>query len=169
MVRMNFRRAIRHLLTTHGSVRRAFDQDTLRVIETAIKVCNAEHVGEVCFAVEGALHITALFRGVSPRERAIGVFSRLRVWDTEYNNGVLIYVLLADRAVEIVADRGVHAKVGSHEWQSICHAMERAFGHAAYRDGAVEGIEAVARHLKRHYPATGPNREDPIAGAPVML
>ncbi|MFX1674874.1 TPM domain-containing protein [Paraburkholderia sp. A2WS-5] len=165
---MEIMRIVRHLLTTHWRVRRAFPRATLTAIGQAIKVCDAGHVGEVCFAVEGALHSGHLFRRQSARDRAIEVFSQLRIWDTEHNNGVLIYVLLADRAVEIVADRGVHAKVVPQEWQAICHVMEAAFRRGAYCDGAVKGIEAVAAHLKKHYPATGPNRDE-LPDAPVVL
>jgi uncharacterized membrane protein len=153
---MDARRALKHLLTTHAALARAFDRDALRAIEAAVVSCNAEHVGEVCFAVEGALHSAALWRNQSPRERALDVFARLRVWDTEHNNGVLIYVLFADRAVEIVADRAVHARVGAREWQAICDAMQEAFARGAYREGAVNGIQAVGQHLKRHYPVVEP-------------
>jgi uncharacterized membrane protein len=165
---MELTRIVRHLLTTHWMVRRAFPHTTLMAIGQAIRACNAAHVGEVCFAVEGALHSAHLFRGQSPRERAIEVFSQLRVWDTEHNNGVLIYVLLADRAVEIVADRGVHARVGATGWQEICESMEAAFRSGAYRDGAVHGIQAVANHLTKHYPAAGPDRDE-LPDAPVVL
>jgi uncharacterized membrane protein len=165
---MDIKRIVRHLLTTHWAVRRVFPQDTLVAIEHAIKACDAGHAGEVCFAVEGALRSAALFHGQSARDRAIEVFSQLHVWDTEHNNGVLIYVLLADRAVEIVADRGVHAKVDSQEWQAICHAMEAAFRGGAFRDGAVTGIQTVAQHLKKHYPAIGPDRDE-LPDVPVVL
>ncbi|PMS18346.1 hypothetical protein C0Z18_17365 [Trinickia dabaoshanensis] len=164
---MNARRIVRHLLTTHSTLSRAFDRDTLRSIEAAVVSCNAQHVGEVCFAVEGALHSAALLRDQSPRERGIEVFAQLRVWDTEYNNGVLIYVLLADRAVEIVADRAVHARVGIQEWQAICDAMQAAFGRGAYRDGALNGIRAVGQHLQRHFPVSGPGR-DPMPSVHVI-
>lgn len=160
-------RIVKHWLTTRWQVGRAFNRATLFEIETAAQVCHAEHVGEVCFAIEGALHSGALLRGESPAERAIEVFSQLRVWDTEHNNGVLIYVLLADRAVEIVADRGVHARVGADEWEAICRAMEQAFRRGAYRDGAIEGIRAVAQHLARHYPPSASGR-DQLAGARVV-
>lgn len=165
---MNIKRIVRHLLATHGRVSTVFPRDTLSAIEKAIKACDAGHVGEVRFAVEGALHSTALFNGQSARDRAVEVFSQLRMWDTEHNNGVLIYVLLADRDVEIVADRGVHAKVGTQEWQTICHAMEEAFRQGAYRDGAVSGIEAVAQHLKRHFPAY-PDARNELPDVPAVL
>ena len=165
---MDIRRIVRHLLTTHWMVRRAFSRDTLAAIGKAIKACDAGHAGEVCFAIEGALHSAALLREQSARERAIEVFSQLQIWDTEHNNGVLIYVLLADHAVEIVADRGVHKRVGAAEWQAICHAMEEAFRRGAYHDGAVEGVQAVAQHLTKHYPASGPNRDE-LPNVPIVL
>ncbi|MFM0085232.1 TPM domain-containing protein [Paraburkholderia sediminicola] len=165
---MDIKRIVRHLFTTHGKVNTAFPRDTLIAIEKAIKACDAEHVGEVCFAIEGALHSAALFNGQSARDRAVEVFSQLRVWDTEYNNGVLIYVLLADRGVEIVADRGVHAKVDPQEWMTICHAMGEAFRQEAYRDGAISGIQATAQLLKRHFPAHR-NTANELPDTPAIL
>ena len=153
-------RIVKHWLTTRWRVDRAFNRADLYAIEEAVQTCNAGLVGEICFVIEGALDSAALFRDQSPGERAIEVFSQLRIWDTEHNNGVLIYVLLADHAVEIVADRGVNARVGADEWQAICHAMEAAFRRGAYRDGAIEGIRAVAQHLARHYPANTSGRDE---------
>jgi uncharacterized membrane protein len=165
---MNIKRIVGHLFTTRGKVNRAFPRDTLIAIEQAIRICDAEHVGEVCFAIEGALHSTALFNGQSARERAVDVFSQLRVWDTEHNNGVLIYVLLADRDVEIVADRGVHARVGAQEWQTICHTMEEAFRQGTYREGAISGVQAVAQLLKRHFPACRDSANE-LPDSPAIL
>ena len=150
---MNFKRIVKHLMTTHGQVRRAFPPSTLLAIEQAIKTGEAAHVGEIRFAVEGALDGLPLFKGQSPRERAIEVFSQQRVWDTEHNNGLLIYLLLADRAVEIVADRGIHAKVSSQEWSNVCRQMETAFRQENYEAGVVRGIQAVTQHLVAHFPA----------------
>jgi uncharacterized membrane protein len=112
---MNIKRIARHLMATHWQVNRAFPRRTLIAIEKSIQASETAHVGEIRFVVEGALDGTPLFKGQSARERAIDVFSQLRIWDTEHNNGVLIYLLLADRDVEIVADRGIHSKVGSLE------------------------------------------------------
>jgi uncharacterized membrane protein len=103
--------------------------------------------------VEGALPIEALLTSMSARERAIDVFSQLRVWDTEHNNGVLIYLLLADRDVEIVADRGMHARVRAAEWETICQSMEVNFRLGRYEVGVLEGVEQVSELLKRHFPA----------------
>ena len=106
--------------------------------------------------------------GLSARERAIEVFSQLRIWDTEHNNGVLIYLLLADRDVEIVADRGIHSKVGLEEWEKICRTMETAFKQANYEGGVVSGIQAVTQHLIKHYPAVRDGQNE-LLDKPVVL
>ena len=165
---MNITRIARHLLATPWQVKRAFPSRTLHAIEQAIKASEAKHIGEIRFAVEGALHSTALFKGQSARERAIEVFSELRVWDTEHNNGVLIYLLLADRAVEVIADRGVHAKVGSHAWEKICRKMETAFKQMNYEAGVVSGIQAIAQYLVEHFPAVGDDHNE-LPDKPVVL
>jgi uncharacterized membrane protein len=165
---MNIKRIAKHLLMTHWQVNRAFPRQTLIAIEKAIKASETAHVGEIRFAVEGALDGTPLFKGQSASARAMEVFSQLRVWDTEHNNGVLIYLLLADRNVEVVADRGIHAKVGSHEWEKICRTMETAFRQAKYEWGAVSGIQAVTQHLVEHFPAVGGERNE-LPDRPVVL
>ncbi|MEK6211993.1 MAG: TPM domain-containing protein [Pseudomonadota bacterium] len=165
---MNIKRILRHLLLTHWQVNRAFPSDTLVAIDRAIKASEAAHAGEICFAVEGALDGTPLFKGQSARERAIEVFSQLRIWDTEHDNGVLIYLLLADRDVEIVADRGIHAKVGLEEWEKICRTMETAFKQANYEGGVVSGIQAVTQHLMKHFPASGAGQNE-LPDKPVVL
>jgi uncharacterized membrane protein YgcG len=165
---MNRKRIARHLMMTHWRVNRVFPGDTLNAIDRAIKASEAGHVGQIRFAVEGALDIVPLFKGQSTRERAIDVFSHLRIWDTEHNNGVLIYLLLADRAVEIVADRGIHTKVGSQEWEKICREMEIAFQQEDYEEGVVRGIQAVSQHLVRHFPPGGDDRNE-LPDKPVVL
>ena len=155
-------------MATRWIVKRAFPRDTLTAIDKAIKASEAMHRGEIRFAVEGALHIEPLLRGQTARERAIDVYSQLRVWDTEHNNGILIYLLLADRDVEIVADRGVDAKVGPEEWGKICRKMEAAFRTADYEGGVVAGIQEVTRHLVRHFPPIGGDRNE-LPDKPVVL
>lgn len=157
---MNIKRILNHLVMTHWQVKRAFPPETLIAIEQAIKASEAAHAGEVRFVVEGALDSALLFKGQSAKERAVDVFSQLRIWDTAHNNGVLIYLLLADRDVEIVADRGIHAKAGSQEWQSICRQMEAEFKNANYKRGVVSGIQAVTQHLIKHFPAVGGDRNE---------
>jgi uncharacterized membrane protein len=165
---MNIKRIAKHLMMTHWQVKRAFPRHTLIAIEQAIKASETAHVGEIRFAVEGALDVAPLFKGQSARERAIDMFSQLRVWDTEHNNGVLIYLLLADRDVEIIADRGIHAKVGSQEWVQICRTMETAFKQANYEGGVVSGIQAVTRHLVGHFPAYSAGQNE-LPDKPVVL
>ena len=157
---MDLARIARHLLFSERRVRRAFPAATLAAIESAIKASEAMHTGEVRFAVEGALEGTPLYGGQSPRERAIDVFSALRIWDTENNNGILIYLLLADRDVEIVADRGIAAKIAQAEWDAICHDMEARFRQGEFREGALSGISAVGALLARHFPAAGSRRNE---------
>ena len=165
---MDLGRILRHLAMTPWRERRAFPRATLAAIERAIKLAEAQHLGQIRFAVEGALHGAGLFHGQSSRERALEVFSMLRMWDTEHRNGVLIYLLLADRAVEIVADRGVHIKVGSQEWQSICRQMEGELRAGQYESAIVNGIRSVARHLVRHFPTDRPGPRE-LPDTPVVL
>ncbi len=165
---MNVKRLLKHLVTTKGQMKAAFSAVTLHDIEAAIQASEAEHSGEVRFAVETALDPVALIRGQSPRARAIELFSNLRVWDTEHNCGLLIYVLLADRAVEIVADRGIHAKVGGAEWVRICQQIEEAFLRKDFRSGAIGGIQSVTQHLKAHFPASIGDQNE-LSDRPVVL
>ena len=165
---MDPKRLLRHLFMTRWRVNAAFPQRSLAAIEKAVRESHQAHIGQVRFAVEGALHSAALFRGLSARERAIDVFSQLRIWDTEHNNGVLVYVLLADRAVEIIADRGIHAKVASGEWEAICRSMEASFRHGKYQAGVIRGIEQVTNLLRQHYPARRPPHEE-LPSSPVVL
>jgi uncharacterized membrane protein len=158
----------RHLVTDHWSVRRAFPPAVMKRIEAAIKAGEREHNGQLRFAVEAALPIAQVLRGETPRDRALDVFSHLRVWDTEDNSGVLVYVLLADKDVEIVADRGVHSRVGDASWQAICRAMEVAFRDRRFDTGALAGIEAINALLARHFPRTGVGPNE-LPDRPVVL
>jgi uncharacterized membrane protein len=164
---MTTRRILKHLLTTQGQVDRAFPRSALDAIEQAIKASETVHAGEIRFVVEGSLDGMPMFKGQSPRNRAIELFSQLRVWDTEHNNGLLIYLLLADRAVEIVADRGIDAKVGADDWGKVCQQMEAAFKQSNYEAGVVNGVQAVTQHLVCHFPAD--DRGNELPDKPVVL
>lgn len=165
---MKIRRTVTHLFMTERQLRSVFPEASLSAIEGAIGVAEASHGGEICFVVEGALHSAQLMTHMTARERALEVFSHLRVWDTEHNNGVLIYVLLADRAVEIVADRHIHNKAGGSAWEGIAKAMEACFRHGAFLDGALEGVHGVATQLASHFPARGSSRNE-LANRPTLL
>jgi hypothetical protein len=167
VVSVDLKRIFRHLFTTMWSVRRAFPVSSLRAVERAIRETETTHEGQVRFAVEHALDLSQLLAGRSARERALDVFSQLRVWDTQHNNGVLIYLLLADRDVEIIADRGVHGHV-KDGWEPICRRIEERFRRGEYEAGVVEGVRAVAEHLQRHFPARRAGRNE-LPDQPVVL
>jgi uncharacterized membrane protein len=165
---MNLKRVMRHLSMGRAAVRRVFPLRTMDEIESAIRTTEARHAGQIRFAVEASLELVPLLAGQTAQQRAVDVFSRLRVWDTEHNNGVLIYLLLADRDVEIVADRGIHVKLGKEVWETICREMETAFRAGHFEAGVLAGIHAVGEHLSRHFPArSGKTNEMP--DRPVVL
>lgn len=165
---MNLQRILKHLAYPRWRLRRAFPRAALRAIEAAVAASEATHRGELRFAVEGGLDLHHLLRGGDARARAIELFSQLRVWDTEENSGVLIYVQLADRRVEIVADRGIHQCVGDAAWQAICRDMEQAFAAGRFEAGALAGIAAIGRLLAAHFPAQAAN-PDELDNAPTLL
>lgn len=164
---MELARIARHLLVLPGSVRRAFPPAAMAAIEQAIASGEREHRGEVRFAAEPALDTGALLAGQAARERALEVFAQLRVWDTEENNGVLVYLLLADHDIEIVADRGLNM-VKHEEWEAICRAMEQDLRRGRFEQGVVAGIEALSRLLARHFPRRAGDRNE-LPDRPVTL
>lgn len=162
------RRLGRHFLTDHLSGRRKFSSLALKRIQDAVAAGERLHEGQVRFAVEASLALTQVFRGVEPRARALQLFGQLGVWDTEHNNGVLVYVLLADRDVEIVADRGINRRVAQEAWDAICHGMERAFSEGRFEEGAIEGVSAVGELLAQHFPRSAPGPNE-LPDTPVVL
>ena len=159
-------RVLKHLFIPDWLARRAFPAAALRRIAEAVHASEAKHRGEIRFAIEGALHIGQL--RLSTRERARQVFSQLGVWDTEENTGVLIYVQLVDRKLEIIADRGIAKRVEQAEWEHVCRAMERWFRKGEFLEGALEGIDSVTRILARHFPASGVNPNE-LPDKPAVL
>ncbi len=144
-------RFFRHLATDHRTARRRFPDADLDRIERAIAEGERTHRGQVRFVVEPALPLARVLARLSPRDRALEAFGLLRIWDTEDDCGVLIYILLADRDVEIVADRGIHRAVGSEAWEEVCRTMETAFRDGRFGDGAEAGVRAINALLQRHY------------------
>ena len=149
---MQIKRLIRHASATHWRTRMLFPSSTLDAIETAIARVESAHSGEIRFAIETALTPLHVLYKVAPRVRAVEVFAHLRVWDTEDNNGVLIYVELADRCVEIVADRGFNGRVSPAEWEAVCRLMEEHFRAGRFREGSIAGVDAIGNLLTRHFP-----------------
>ena len=161
-------RLLRHLLTTRFRTRAHFSPPVRAAIERAIRDCEARHAGEIRFAVETAFDLAQLWHDVTPRQRALQLFGQLGVWDTAHNNGVLIYVDLADRVVEIVADRGIAARVPQVEWTAVCRQMEHHYREGRFAEGSVAGILGVGALLGRHFPGqTGDGHELPEQ--PVLL
>lgn len=162
------KRFLKHIFYPPHRLRHAFPADSLRRIEAGICKAESTHNGEIRFAIEASLPWAALRSGPTARERAIEVFSQLHVWDTEHNNGILIYLLLADHDVEIVADRGVAARVAQAEWEAICREMESHFRRGRFEEGLLAGIHAAALLLRQHYPKNDSDMNE-IPDRPVVL
>lgn len=165
---MMIRRALTHLFTPPWRLRGTLSAHSLQRIEAAIGANERLHRGEIRFAVEAALDLHHLRADLGARARAVQVFSELGMWDTEENNGVLIYLLLADRDFEIVADRGIHRHVGQDGWEAIARRMEAHFRGGDIERGIIEGIEAVGALLCVHYPRTGPDANE-LPDRPVVV
>lgn len=165
---MTVKRVFRHLLLPQWSIRRAFPGRVLQAIEAAIGESEKRHDAELRFAVEAGLPLADLLRGVSARARAIDVFAQLRVWDTEHNSGVLIYVQLVDRKVEIVADRGINALVSQADWDAVCRRLEQSYRQRDFERGTLAAIDALSEILARHFPADESN-PDELPNRPAIL
>lgn len=165
---MDMRRFWRHIVMTPWKASRAFPPAARGAIGRAVAADEKRHRGEVRFVIEAELTTAQLWRGVGSRARAIELFARLGVWDTAENTGVLVYVLLADQKVEIVADRGISAAVPQAQWQAICASMQDAFRAGRFEDGAVAGVRAISDSLARHFPA-GQTNANELPDQPVML
>lgn len=165
---MNLRRLLKHLAIPDWVARRGISAADLTALTTAIAASETRHRGELRFVLEGALPLDTLRYDQTARQRAIQLFSELRVWDTADNSGVLIYVQLIDRQVEILADRGINAKVAQSEWDAICREMEIAFAEGQWRSGAVSAIARAGDLLAQHFPATD-NNPNELPDGPLML
>lgn len=148
--------------------RRAFPAAALVRIEAAIKASESAHRGEIRFALEGGLSPLVLLKGITPRARAVQVFSQLHVWDTEENTGVLLYLQLIDRDIEIVADRGINARVPQEQWEAICQRMESAFRVDRFEEGVIAGLQEITALLAKHFPARAENPNE-MPDKPVVL
>lgn len=165
---MKLARLLRHLLSTRFSTRRRFPPAVREAIEQAIRDCEARHAGQIRFVVETAFDLPELWHDLAPRQRALQLFGQFGVWDTAHNNGVLIYVDVADRVVEIVADRGIAARVPQAEWGSVCRQMEHHFREGRFREGSIVGILGVGALLGRHFPGKAPGGQE-LSDQPVLL
>lgn len=165
---MEMKRFLRHVAMTPMRARRAFPDATMAAIAAEIGASEKRHRGEIAFVVEAELATGQLWRGLGSRERALEVFAAQGVWNTEENNGVLIYVLLADRKVEIVADRGIDRHVGAEGWRAMVEAIDRHFHEGRFEAGAIAGVRAVSEALERHFPERGEGRNQ-LADRPILM
>ncbi|MFC0677184.1 TPM domain-containing protein [Lysobacter korlensis] len=160
-------RVLRHLFAP--SVRRRFPEQALQRITAAIEAGERRHTGEVCFAVEAALPVRDVFAGVGARDRAQDVFAQLRVWDTQADNGVLLYLLLADHAIEIVADRGFADCVTAEEWQAVCRSIEAGLRGGEFERAVIDGVTRLTDIVARCFPrGDAPDRNE-LPDRPVVL
>jgi uncharacterized membrane protein len=165
---MLFKRIVNHLFIWPGIVKRYFPKESMKRIERVISTSETTHFGEICFVVESNLHVFDILRKKTANKRAIEVFSQFHVWDTAQNNGVLIYLLLADHDFEIVADRGIHHHVGKEGWEQISREMEQLFKQGDFELGVMYGISKISEHLDQYFPSDGKNINE-LRNAPVVI
>ena len=161
-------RFIAHMFSHPWQVRRHFSADALHHIEKAISTSEKTHAGEIRFVVEAGLHPYEILCNKTPKKRAVELFGRLNIWDTEHNNGVLIYLLLADRDVEIVADRGIHQHIGHDGWEAICREMEVLFRKGEFETGVLQGIAHISAALEKHFPQIGVSKNE-VSNKPLIM
>jgi len=157
-----------HFVSNPWQVKRHFSVIALHEIEKAIAASEKIHSGEIRFVVEAGLHPIEILYKKTPKKRAIELFGRLNIWDTEHNNGVLIYLLLADRDVEIIGDRGIHQHLDDDGWEKICTEMEALFRKGEFEAGVLHGIDKISAVLKKYFPQKGASRNE-ISNKPLVL
>jgi uncharacterized membrane protein len=163
------KRLLHHRWLDDGDTRRAIPSEMVERLMRRVAASEQRHSGEVRICIEASLPSSYIWRGSSARERAVMMFSKLRVWDTAHNNGVLIYLMLAEHAIEIVADRGLNERVSNDQWQAIAQTMSQAFKSKRYEDGLTQALEEVSALLVAHYPvAAGSTRRNELPDAPVL-
>lgn len=162
------KRLFRHLFTSSLTVRRAFPETALKAIETRIAEGETTHRAELRVIIEARLPWEMIFGKKPSRERALELFGRYGIWDTEENCGVLLYINLADRQVDIVADRGIAQKVGQPVWQQICHDLTDGFRQGKFHESTLKALSAINRLLAQHFPSFG-RRENQLPDHPVIL
>lgn len=167
---MDLLRIFRHRWLDEHDVKRALNHDVLERLERRVKHSEAQHTGQVRLCIEAGLPVGDLLRKTGSRERALHLFGALRVWDTEHNNGVLIYLLLADHRIEIVADRALSRLVEAAQWQGIVHGMEHHLKQGLWETALGQAVDAVTELLKMHYPrAEGQTQVNELPDRPLVI
>jgi uncharacterized membrane protein len=163
------RRMLRHRWLDEADTRRAIPPALVDKLAARVAASERRHTGEIRIYVEAGLPMSYLWRDAAPRERAIALFGKLGVWDTEHNNGVLIYLLLAEHAIEIVADRGLARHVDAAQWQQIVQRLGGALRAGRHEEGLCDAVDAVTAVLERHFPAeSGAGNPNELPDAPVL-
>jgi len=165
---VNIKRWLIHTFSPPWRWHWTFSKTTLKAIEQAIKLSETQHSGELRFAIETTLPSLRIWQGQTARQRATELFAKLGVWDTEENSGVLIYLLLADREVHILADRGINKRVPQADWDAVAQAMEGCFRQGDFLHGSLEGIERITTILATHFPAS-PDNPDELPNQPIII
>lgn len=163
-----FNRVFRHLFTTQSSVRRLFSQETLAAIETTIASGETLHRAEIRVIIEASLSFSHVFSRITSKQRALELFGRYGIWDTEENLGLLLYINLADRQVRIIADRGIISKILNCEWKRICQALAEQFAKGNFQESTLATLAEINAMLQKEFPQTTP-QENQIPDAPVIL
>ncbi len=162
------KRLLRHLTTTRATGRHTFPAHTLKAIQTTIAQGEAQHRAEIRLIVEPALTLRDVMSGMSARERARELFAHYRIWDTEENCGILIYINLADHKVEIITDRTAGRALDASDWQAVCQTMTHGFARGDFHDSAVAALSQLNALLKTSFPANGlPQNE--LSNRPLVL
>jgi len=163
-------RLLRHRWLDESDARRALDSAALARLQARVAASEQLHSGELRIAVEAGLPLSYLWRGATARDRAVTLFGKLRVWDTELNNGVLIYLLLAEHRIEIVADRGLSKQVDAALWEQIAQRMGTAFKAGRFEDGLNQAIDAVCTLLQTDFPqAAGADNPNELPDSPLLM
>jgi uncharacterized membrane protein len=144
-------RIFKHRWLDEADARRALGAPALKQLQERVAASERQHSGEIRLCIQASLPLSYLWRDATARERAVALFGKMRVWDTEHNNGVLIYLLLAEHAIEIVADRGLNAHVSHDDWAGVVAGMRDAFRARRYEEGLNAAIDAVDAVLARHF------------------
>ncbi|RQO55854.1 hypothetical protein DBR47_18425 [Paucibacter sp. KBW04] len=164
------KRLLKHRWIDHGDVRRALPLATEQALEAQVKASESHHSGEICICVEAGLPLSYLWKKLRARQRALTLFGKLRVWDTEANNGVLIYLLLADNAIEIVADRGLNNRVSAEQWQGVVERLREHLGQGRFQEGLHQAVLEVDRLLSEHFPlAPGQSNPNELQDRVILL
>lgn len=164
-----FKRILRHLWLDPGDTRRRIDEAAMARLQARVQASEQHHGGEIRVVVEAALPWSYLWQGLPARARALTLFGKLGVWDTEHNNGVLVYLLLADHAIEIVADRGLSRRVPQEHWDRVMSDMQDAFRQGRFEAGLAEAVDRVDEMLRRHFPlAPGQHNPNELPDRPQL-